>query len=101
MPVFAMDGSTSNHRVVYPDIKIGDKFDSFCQLEKFLSDLQTHSKVQLYRRDCKSLQSAQKRYPGRVGKAKLELKYYFVEYCCVFGGRRHKSKSTGDRTNTR
>ena len=33
-PVFAMDGSASNHRVVYPDIAIGDKFDSFSQLEK-------------------------------------------------------------------
>ena len=66
------------------------------QLEKFLADLQTRSNIQLYRCDYKSLQSAQQRYPGRVGKAKPAWKYYFVEYRCVFGGRRHKSKSTGD-----
>ena len=89
------------HQVVFPNLKIGDTFDSFVEVEKFLQQLQTRTSVQLYKRDCKSLEAAKLRYSGRVGKAKPALKYYFVEYRCVFGGRRHKSRSTGDRCNTK
>ena len=61
--------------------------------------------VQLYRRDTRKLECSNERYPGRAGKANPALRYYLLVYCCVFGGRDHrtisKSTSTSGRTNTK
>ena len=81
-------------------LKVGDCFNSFTELESRLKELQDSCNVQLYRRECKTLVASLQRYPGRAGIAKPELKYYLL-YCCVFGGRKYTSKTTGDRLNTK
>ena len=87
--------------VLFGSLKVGDSFESFLDVQTKIKEIEDETAVQLYRRDCKTLVASMSRYPGRAGKAKPELKYYLLDYCCVFGGRRHKSRSTGDRINTK
>ena len=75
-------------------VKVGDA-------EKRIKELQDGCTIQLYRRDCKTSAASMKRYPGRAGRANPVLKYYLLEYCCVFGGKTYKSRTTGDRVQTK
>lgn len=49
-----------------------------------------------FKADSKTLQAARKNCPKRVDSAPEDLKYYFIKYQCVHGGKRI-SKSTGKR----
>ena len=57
-----------------------------------IKEIEDATAVQLYRRDCKTLAASIARYPGRAGKAKTELKYYLLNYCC---DTRHGVLATG------
>ena len=59
------------------------------------------SSVQLSRRDSRTLETAQKRVPKRVGVVKAELIYYNIYFTCVFGGKEYKNKGTGQMTRGR
>ena len=91
----------TNVVVPFGPLKVGDSFDSFAEVEHSINLIQDATAVQLYKRDSKTLVASAGRYPGRAGKAKPELQYYLLNYHCVYGGRKHKSKSTGDRVNTK
>ena len=93
--------ATEHGVVMFGSLKVGDTFDSFDDVQHKIKEIEDATAVQLYRRDCKTLAASIARYPGRAGKAKTELKYYLLNYCCVFGGKKHTSRSTGDRTNTK
>ena len=91
----------TNVVVPFGPLKVGDSFDSFADVEDSINLIQDATAVQLYRRDSKTLVTSAERYPGRAGKAKPELQYYLLNYRCVYGGRKHKSRSTGNRANTK
>ena len=82
-------------------VNVGDAFDSFGDAEKRIKELQDGRTIQLYRRDCKTSVASMQRYPGRAGRANPVLKYYLLEYCCVCGGKKYKSRTTGDRVKTK
>ncbi|KAI0219441.1 hypothetical protein LSAT2_029026 [Lamellibrachia satsuma] len=100
-PLSLSQNMAAENVVLFGSLKVGDSFESFLDVQTKIKEIEDETTVQLYRRDCKTLVASMSRYPGRAGKAKPELKYYLLDYCCVFGGRRHKSRSTGDRINTK
>ena len=51
--------------------------------------------MQLSCRDSKTLEAATKRVPKTVLGAPSELKYYEVQYTCLFGGKVYKRKGFG------
>ena len=83
-------------------LKVGDSFSSFADLERAINHIQHTTAVQLWRRESKTLVSQKKRFPGgRASTANADLRYYLLVYCCVCGGKRFKSRSTGDRIHAR
>ena len=97
--VNALSMATACTNVVVPfgPLKVGDCFDSFADVEHSINLIQDATAVQLYKRDSRTLVASADRYPGRAGKAKPELQYYCMEFHCIYGGRKHKSKSNGLR----
>ena len=51
------------------------------------------------RADSRTLQTAAQRVPKRVEGAPSELKYYEIQYSCLFGGREYKKKGSGHRNH--
>ena len=98
-PFFPSQIMASDHVAVTFGISLGDVFNSFAAVQTAIRKIEERTAVQLYRRDCKTLAASVARYPGRAGKAKPELKYYLLAYCCVFGGKIHKTRSTGDNNH--
>lgn len=80
------------------DFSIGDCFSSFAELEQKVKSYQVANYVQLWKRDSKTIATAQKRMPNRYFNP--DIKYSELWYSCVHGGRKHNSKSTGMRPNT-
>ena len=78
--------------------KVGDKFPSFSSWEEAVKTYEQENFVQLWRRDIRTILAAKKRMPNRIFNE--DIKYYELQYCCVKGGRKYKSKSTGSRPNT-
>ena len=70
--------------VKFGEWKVGDSFDSFAEFQQRIQALQDATAVQLYRREGKTLAASMQRYPGRAGQAKPELRYYLLNYCCVY-----------------
>ena len=73
------------------------KFATYEELRSFIADYQLENKVQLYIRDSRTIDAAQKCLPKRQLNAVLQ--YYQVTYCCVHGGRHYKSYGSGIRPN--
>lgn len=80
---------------------LGQKFNSFKELEDKIKSYQNERYVQLYRRDSRSIKAAQKRTPKKAVNVKPELVYAYLEYCCIHGGKKFKSESAGTRPNQR
>ena len=78
---------------------IGEKFSSFMDVERKIKNYEKSKLVQLTRRDSRMLEAAAKRVPKRVEGAPSELKYYEVQYTCLFGGKVYKSRGSGQRTH--
>ena len=78
-------------------LSVGDIFSSFADLDKKLKSYQSTNYVQLWKRDSRTIATAQKRMPNR--QFNPDIKYYELWYACVHGGRSHTSKSQGQRPN--
>ena len=78
---------------------LGQSFASYGELKASIELYERETSVQLSCSDSRTLEAAKKRVPGRVEKARAELKYYSITYSCVFGGRAYKCKSEGKRPN--
>ena len=74
--------------------RVGASFRTFDEMQNALRlfEQQTHS--QFYMRDARTLNAAKKTTPNVVEKASKDVKYYFVKYSCLHGGRPHKSRTT-------
>ncbi|KAI0238861.1 hypothetical protein LSAT2_010369, partial [Lamellibrachia satsuma] len=78
-------------------INVGEKFSSFSQFSDKIKQVQDDSFVQLYLRDSRTIDGAKQRMPNIAAKANRNLKYYSVQFTCIFGGKLHKSESKGAR----
>ena len=75
--------------------KLGEKFYSFDELEAKLDLYKKEAFVELWRRDCRTIEAARKRGVDRP--LKPELKYFQLKYCCVHGGQKFKPRGDGKR----
>ena len=82
-------------------ISVGDKFSSYDDLKSRITAYEEEIFVQLMQRDSKTLAPATKRVPIKVQKANKSLKYYYIQFCCAFGGKDYKSRSSGKTIHQR
>ena len=79
-------------------LTVGAKFQSFIELKNALNSFQKANFCQFYVRDSRTLQQAKKFSPKLIQTVPEELKYTFVNYSCIHGGRYFKSRpKTGSR----
>ena len=102
-PLNLMDNS-ENHlqndseSPVIATLTVGTKFQSFTELKNALDCFQRANFCQFYVRDSRTLQQARKFSPKLIQTVPEELKYNFVNYSCIHGGRCFKSRpKTGTR----
>lgn len=95
--LYKMDLTDENEIVV--DIPLGvSKGMTFTDFEQFQSKLEITSKqkfVQLYKPLARTIEAAKKKGVKRY--LKPELKYYSVQWACIHGGRRYRSRGKGIR----
>ncbi|XP_068228108.1 uncharacterized protein [Palaemon carinicauda] len=77
------------------DFSVGDTFSSYTELEEKLKSFQSTNYTQLWKRDSRTIATACKRKPNR--HFNTDIKFYELRYSCVHGGRKHTSKSEGQR----
>lgn len=69
----------------------GKKFDSFEELSQSIEQFQIENFCRLRVRDSKTIKTYLKRFPEKQIKA--ELKFHYINFCCIHGGKNSKSKS--------
>lgn len=69
-------------------MKLGDTFSSFETFESVFMVYKDTNFVNYFTKDCKTLDSINAKFPnGRMSTALKELKYYYIKYCCIHGGK--------------
>lgn len=82
-------------------LTVGDKFQSFALWEEAVKKYELENYVQLWRRDARTIQAAKKRLTSTTDRQFNEdLQYYELKYCCIKGGRKYTTRTTGSRPNT-
>ena len=71
------------------EFSVEEKFSSFETLEKKIKSFESSSFVQLWKRDCRTVEAAKTRLTKFLNP---DLKYYEVKYCCTQGGINFKSR---------
>jgi zinc finger SWIM domain-containing protein 3 len=79
------------------DIKVGDLFCGFDELQCRIDEYSKANYVQLWMRDARTLEAATKRVPKKVTSVDVRLKYYSVKYCCIHGGQAFRPHGHGHR----
>lgn len=79
------------------DLKIGDRFKSFEEVENRIKEVTTSKFLQYYRRDSRTISSARNKTKRYLNP---ELYFYQVKYTCVHGGRQYVRKGKGLRNRT-
>ena len=75
---------------------IGEKFPSYSAQKEKICAYEESTNIQLNHSDSKTLEVARKRVPCKVEKAK-DLVYYYINFSCVFGGKKYQCKGSGKR----
>ena len=82
-------------------LTVGDKFQSFALWEEAVKKYELENYVQLWRRDARTIQAAKKRLTSTTDRQFNEdLQYYELKYCCIKGGRKYTTRTTGSCPNT-
>ncbi len=84
----------------HEDIKVGDLFSSYKELQTKLKLYESSNHVQLSHRDSRTIKGAKKRIK-RVQGANEDLVYYSIHMVCIFGGKKYKNMGTGQRAYQR
>lgn len=79
-------------------LKVGATFISFDNFDKMLSQHQDKCFCLYYKRDSRTIAQARTKKITRY--IAPELKYYYLNYSCIHGGKRFKSKSVGKRDSS-
>ena len=83
-------------------LTVGDKFQSFALWEEAVKKYELENYVQLWRRDARTIQTAKKRLTSTKDRQfNDDFQYYELKlYCCIKGGRKYTTRTTGSRPNT-
>ena len=76
---------------------VGSTFSSFSLFRTAFSTFEDNTHSEFYTRDARTLTAAVRLTPKIAEKANKDLKYYFIKYACIHGGRKFKSKTEGER----
>ncbi len=76
---------------------VGESFKSFDELETKIKQYEMNNFVQLWKRDTRKIEAAQKRLNRILSK---KIKYYEIVYCCIHDGRMFKSIGEGKRSTS-
>lgn len=75
---------------------VGARFSSYEQFLSAFNEYKKQNNVEFYVSDSRTLEAARKRYPNKVEKAPMSLKFYFVKMQCIHGGA-FKKRGSGQR----
>ncbi|KAG8040041.1 hypothetical protein G9C98_001157 [Cotesia typhae] len=78
-------------------LKVNDSFASHEKLEKQIKKYEEKNFYVFYVRDSKTIEKCCKlniKHP-----IDENLKYYYVKYCCIYGGKHFKTTSRGERSS--
>ena len=78
-------------------IDIGSEFQSNAQVEKSIEAFQERNFVQLYKRSSRGLDAYAKKCPNK--KLNPDLLYSELDFACIHGGKKFKTKSKECRPN--
>ena len=76
------------------ELQVGRKYGSWDLAKRAIENFQLQTCSQFYVQDSRTLAQAKKTTPRIVEKAKDQLKYTFITYSCVHGGRPFKRRPT-------
>ena len=76
---------------------VGESFSSFQELESKVKLYEEEQYVQLWKRDSRTVQTAQKRMTRHLSE---EIKYYELTLCCIHGGKKFKPRGEGKRATS-
>ena len=79
------------------NVRDGDSFTTFLELEEKVKSYEESNSVQLWKREARTVTSARKRVDRYL---KSDLKYYQLKYCCIHGAKAFKTDGKGIRQNT-
>lgn len=77
----------------------GNLFYSLEDLKLKIASYSEINHVDLHIHKSRTLEAARKDCPVRIGKAKLSLKYYLLDYRCIHGGD-YRERGSGARQST-
>ncbi len=90
-----LDTTDTQHECL--KIDIGSKFESYTLLEKAIQAFQEGNFVQLYKRSSRGLGGYAKKCPKK--KLNPKLLYNGLDFACIHGGKKFKTKSKGRQPN--
>ena len=85
-------------------IQVGREFDNYEDFKTTCSNYQKEHFVQLCVRGSVTIINAMKKPPTKKKTAKIynqRIRYVFLHYTCIHGGRKFISRSKGERRNHR
>nr|XP_047142077.1 uncharacterized protein LOC124816542 [Hydra vulgaris] len=74
-----------------------DIFLSFEDLKSTIKKYEDSHFVQLWIRDAKTIEAARKTIPRKAASIAPQIKYYYIKYCCIHGGKKFTNKGNGKR----
>uniref|UniRef100_A0A1X7TS70 Uncharacterized protein n=1 Tax=Amphimedon queenslandica TaxID=400682 RepID=A0A1X7TS70_AMPQE len=77
------------------DFRVGQTFETNDDLSKKISEYERAHFVQLWKRDTKTVEAAQKMLSRTLSS---RIKYYVLTYACIHGGRKFKARGEGKRS---
>ncbi|XP_057331387.1 uncharacterized protein LOC130671482 [Microplitis mediator] len=80
------------------ELKVNQRFNTFEELEKKIKNYQGYKNCAFYKRDCVTIEKCRRQ--GVKRHIEPNLKYYSIRYCCINGGKKFKSMSTGERSSS-
>ena len=75
--------------------KLGERFDSFAELEEKITQYEQENYVNLWVRSSRTIEAAHLK--KHLDSA---IRYYEIKYACIHGGKKFKSESTGARSSS-
>lgn len=81
-------------------LTVGERFESFAELEARITRFCAANSVQLWKRDARTIEAAKKRAGNIASRMPAALKYYQVRFCCIHGGLKFVSSSKGSRKSS-
>ena len=76
---------------------VGQRFESFDELQHHLKLYESQNYVQFWCRDSRTVEAGQKRLSRPLSK---RIKYYYITYRCIHGGKKFKSRGEGKRVSS-